>query len=348
MAATMKAAVLYDVRDLRIEQVPRPQITEPDQVLVKIDAVGICGSDIHWYEQCRIGMVVVTDPLILGHESAGEVLEVGEEVVGLKPGDRVAIEPGRTCRRCEYCKSGRYNLCRDLPFLGTPPVDGAFCQYLAWPYDFLFKLPDELSLEEGAMMEPMAVGMHAVRLTGVRVGDTVVVIGAGPIGLTTLQAAKAHGATQIIVSDVVPFRLAAAQKLGATDVINAAQADVPEAVKELTNGRGVDAAFECVGLSQTISDAIKSARPGGRVQLVGVGPESVDDFPIWSVMENELTITGLFRYANAYPPAIAAAQAGIVDVKSLITHRFSLDELPEAIAWVSDHKSAVIKAVVVP
>ena len=348
MAATMKAAVLHKAADLRVEQVPMPQITEPDQVLVKIGAVGICGSDLHWYEQGRVGTIVLTDPLIIGHESAGEVVEVGEEVVGLKPGDRVAIEPGYTCRRCEYCKSGRYNLCRDLPFLGSPPGDGAFCQYVAWPYDFLFKLPDELSLEEGAMMEPMAVSMRAVRLIGVRAGDTVAVIGAGPIGLTTLQAAKAHGATQIIVSDVIPFRLAVAERLGATEVINAAQADVPEAVKELTDGRGVDAAFECVGLSQTISDAIESARPAGRVQLVGMGPESVDDFPIWSIMENELTVIGLFRYANAYPPSIAAAQAGLVDVKSLITHRFSLDELPEAIAWVSEHKAEVIKAIVLP
>lgn len=348
MAQTMKAAILYDVRDLRVEQIPRPEITSPDEALVKVEAIGICGSDMHFYQHGRVGDIRITGPIVLGHEAAGEVIEVGAQVTGLAPGDKVAIEPGRTCRRCEDCKSGRYNLCPDVSFLAAPPVDGAFCEYLAWPADFLFELPANMSVEEGAMMEPLAVGMHGARRMGVKAGDSVAVLGAGPIGLTCLQAARVHGATSTIVSDVIPLRLQTAAKLGATHVLNAGEVDVTEAIMDLTNGRGVDVAFECVGIGPTIAEAIKVARPGGKVQLVGMGPETVDDFPIWGVMAKELDLSGLFRYANCYPPAIAVTASGQADVKSLVTHRFPLDQTPEAMQWVIDHKDEVIKAVIIP
>ena len=346
MADTMQAAVMYGIEDVRVEQVPKPQITSPDQALVKVGAVGICGSDLHYYQHGYIGDFVVTEPLILGHEAAGQVVEVGEQVTQLQSGDRVAIEPGRTCQRCEYCKSGRYNLCRDVIFLATPPVDGAFCEYLAWPADFLFKLPDNMSLADGAMMEPLSVGMHAARLAGVKAGDTVAVLGAGPIGLTALQAARVHGATTVIVSDVIPRRLQTAEKLGATNVLNAAEVDVVEAIMDLTGGRGVDVAFECVGLAPTVAQALKVARAGGKVQLVGMGPATIDDFPIWDILAKELSVSGLFRYANCYPPSIAVTASGQVDVKSLVTHRFPLEETPPAMQWVIDHKDEVIKAVI--
>ncbi len=348
MAETMKAAVLHAVHDMRVEQVPKAKITEPDEVLIRIKAVGICGSDIHFLTRGRIGDFILEQPTIMGHESAGEVVEVGPAVKNLKPGDLVAIEPGKTCRRCEFCKSGRYNLCPDVVFLAAPPVNGAFCEYLAWPEDFCFKLPEGMTAEEGAMMEPLSVGLHAVRLAGVRGGDAVAVLGAGPIGLTTLQAAKAHGATRIIVTDVVESRLEFARKLGATDVINAAEQDVVEAIRELTSGRGVDAAFECAGTQATLEQAFKVARDGGSVQLVGMPAELNPPIPIYDLINRELTVRGTFRYANCYPPAIALAASGKVDVKSLITHRFSLDETPEAMMFVHENKDKVIKAVILP
>lgn len=348
MAETMQAAVMYGIGDVRAEQVAKPEITSPDQALVKIGAIGICGSDMHFYQRGRIGHCVVTGPHILGHEAAGEVVEVGEQVTELQPGDTVAIEPGYSCRRCEYCKSGRYNLCRNLPFLGTPPVDGAFCEYLVWPADFLFKLPANMSLEEGAMMEPLAVGMHGARRMEVKGGDSVAVLGAGPIGLTTLQAARVHGASTLVVTDVIPLRLQVAERLGATDILNASEVDVVEAITDLTGGHGVDVAFECVGIATTILQAMKMTRPGGKVQLVGMGPVTIDDFPVWELMVKELDLSGLFRYANCYPPAIAMTASGQVDVKSLITHRFTLEETPQAMQWVADHKDEVIKAVIVP
>ena len=345
LAQTMCAAFLRDIGDIRLEEVPIPALDGSDQVLVQIKAVGICGSDLHYYEKGRIGTAIVREPLILGHEAAGEVVEVGEQVTDVQPGDRVAIEPGRTCGRCEFCKSGRYNLCREVIFLGTPPVHGCFCEYVAWSADFLFKLPDQMSCEEGAMMEPLAVGIHAARLSQIGLGDSVAVLGAGPIGLVSLQAAAAAGATLTIATDVIPYRLQMARQLGATHTLDAGN-DVVEAVMELTEGRGVDVVIDCVGLDETARQASRLARRGGHIQIVGMAADTADQFPLAEINNAELTLSGTFRYANCYPSAIAAAVAGKVDVKSLITHRFPLTKIPEAMAWVAENKQQVIKALI--
>ena len=343
----MRAAVLHSAGDLRIEEVPRAQITSPHEALVRVEAVGICGSDMHYFQHGRIGDYVVREPMTLGHEAAGEVVAVGEEVTQLKPGDRVAIEPGYTCRRCEFCKAGRYNLCADVIFMATPPIDGAFCDYVAWPADYLFKLPERLSYEEGAMMEPLAVGVHAAARAAVSLGNSVAVLGAGPIGLVTLQAATAAGAALTIVTDVIPFRLRMATQLGATHVLDA-QDDVAEAVEELTGGRGVDVVADCVGLPETIRQATQIARRGGHIQAIGLAAETVDQFPLFAVINKELSLAGSFRYANRYPAALAAVAAGAIDVQAMITHRFPLTEAPEAMAWVAEHKDQVIKAIIRP
>lgn len=348
MADMMKAAVLHKVHDLRVEDFPKPTIEQPDDVLVHIGAVGVCGSDIHFLERGRIGDFVVTEPVILGHEAGGTVEEVGPDVKTLAPGDRVAIEPGRPCRRCEWCHRGEYNLCPDVIFLAAPPVHGAFCEYMVWPADFLFKLPENVSIEEGAMCEPLSVGMWAATRAGVSPGDLVAVLGAGPIGLTALQAAAYFGATTIIATDFVPFRLKAAQRLGATDVIDLNEADAVEAIMNLTNGRGVDVAFECAGAIPSTQQCIHITRNGGTVQFVGM--PSVDDFelPVYQMIGKELTVGGLFRYANCYPPSIAGIASGRIDVKSLITHRYSLDDCPEAMAFARDEKDKALKVVVNP
>jgi L-iditol 2-dehydrogenase len=344
----MRAAVLHAVGDMRVEEVPKPAITAPDEVLVRIRAVGICGSDIHFLKRGRIGDIILETPTIMGHESAGEVVEVGGAVRKVQPGDLVAIEPGRTCRRCEFCKSGRYNLCPAVVFLAAPPVHGAFCEYLVWPEDFLFKMPAGMTAEEGAMMEPLSVGLHAVRLAGVRGGDSVAILGSGPIGLTTLMAARAQGATTIVVTDVVAQRLNVARQLGATHVVQAGETDAYEAIMDLTGGRGVDAAFDCAGSLTTLQQALRIARDGGAVQLVGMPAELMPALPIYDIINRELTVRGTFRYANCYPPALALAAAGAAPVKRLITHHFSLEQTPEAMLWVDEHKDQVIKAVVHP
>jgi L-iditol 2-dehydrogenase len=348
MPDTMKAAVMYGIDDIRIEQVPMAQLAAPDWALVRIGAVGICGSDIHFLEEGRIGCFVVEGPLILGHESAGTVVEVGAEVRGLAPGDRVAVEPGYPCRKCEFCKTGRYNLCADVTFLACPPTNGVFCEYLAWPADFLFKLPDNVSLEEGAMIEPFSVGLHAARRAGIRAGETVAVLGSGPIGLCALQAARASGATTVIVADLEQSRLDRALGLGAGDVVNLREADPVEAIVGLTNGRGVDVVLECSGSVPALQTAVRVARRGGTVQLVGNFSVPEPNAPIQELIERELNLSGLFRYANCYGASVELIADGKVDTKSLITHRYSLDETLEAMRWVSHNKDKVIKGVIAP
>jgi L-iditol 2-dehydrogenase len=264
MPKTMKAAVLHAVDDLRIQDVPVPRLTEPDDVLVRIRSVGVCGSDIHYFREGRIGRYIVGQPMILGHECAGEVVEVGEAVVDLKPGDTVALEPGIPCRKCVFCRTGRYNLCRDVVFFATPPIDGAFCEYVTHPADFAFRLPEGMSLDEGAMMEPLAVGMYAAQRAGIATGDTVAILGSGPIGLMALQAARARGATTLIATDVSPMRLEMARKLGATHALDARDVDVVKAVRDLTGGRGADAVMEAAGTPPTIEQALRAAKSGGR------------------------------------------------------------------------------------
>ncbi|MEN6304433.1 MAG: alcohol dehydrogenase catalytic domain-containing protein, partial [Armatimonadia bacterium] len=237
MGETMWAAVLNGVSDLRVEEVPRPELTDPCHAMVRVRSVGICGSDLHFYTEGRIGDFIVEEPLILGHEAAGEVIAVGEAVTCLQVGDRVAIEPGYPDRTCRLCKQGRYNLCESVTFLATPPVDGAFCEYLSWPADFLYKLPEALSLDEGAMIEPLSVGLHAVRMAAVSPGQSVAVFGAGPVGLATLQAALAAGATTAVVVDSVPYRLEAARSLGATHTLAAGAENVAQ-IRDLTEGDG--------------------------------------------------------------------------------------------------------------
>ncbi len=348
MSETMKAAVLHAVGDMRIEDVPKPEVTSPDDVLIRITSVGICGSDIHFLKHGRIGNIILDKPTIMGHESAGEVVGIGSAVTRVEPGDLVAIEPGKTCRRCEFCKSGHYNLCREVVFLAAPPADGAFCEYLVWPEDFVFKMPEGMTADEGAMMEPLSVGLHAVRSAGVRGGDSVAVLGAGPIGLTTLMSAKAHGATTIIVTDVFDTRLANAKRMGATHVINVRETDPVAAIKDLTGSRGVDASFDCVGSELTLQQALQVARNQGAMQCVGNPQELLPRLPIFEIINRELTVRGTFRYVNCYPPAITLTAAGAVDVRSMVTHHFPLAETVKAMEWVDQNKDKVIKAVIHP
>jgi len=344
MTGKMKAAFLYKPGDIRIEEmdVPTPKDNE---ALIKLKAVGVCGSDVHFYEVGRIGDFVVKEPLILGHECAGEVIEVGKNVKTVKIGDRVALEAGVPCRICEFCRSGRYNLCSSVVFLAAPPFHGAYREYIAHPEDFLFKLPDNMTYEEGAMIEPLSVGTYAAERGGVNVRNTVVIIGAGTIGLMTLQAVKARGATDIIITDLEPFRLELAKKLGATHTVNAKEVDAIQKVLELTNG-GADVIMEAVGAPATIQQTIKMARPGAVIVLIGM--PTVDDIPIRIVEAicKEVDIRGIFRYANAYRPAIKLVSKGKIDVKSMITTRFPLDKVQEALEYPGKHPGTCIKVMV--
>ncbi len=346
MAETIKAAVLHGVGDVRIEQWPAPGPLKPDEARVRIHTVGVCGSDVHYFERGRIGPFVVTEPLILGHECCGIVEEVGAEVKNVKPGDAVAVEPGVPCRHCEFCHTGRYNVCRDVVFMGTPPHHGAFREVVNWPADFLYKLPEGMPTEQGALVEPLAVGMWACRRGEVKGGDTVAVLGCGTIGLMTLQAAIAEGATTIIASDVVESRLEMAKKLGATHAVNAATTDFVGAVAEITGGRYADVVLECAGLALTQAQAVHCVKPGGIVVIVGLAPEDSFEYPIMEMMTRECDIRGVFRYANVFEDCVQLIAAGRINVEPMITRRYDLEHTGEALRFAMEQKTAAIKVAV--
>jgi L-iditol 2-dehydrogenase len=316
-----RAAVLHAPGDVRVEERPIPE-PGPHDVLVEIAAVGVCGSDVHYYEHGRIGPRVVRAPHVLGHESAGRVIATGERVTRHASGDRVALEPGVPCGRCRECRTGAYNLCRDVRFLGAPPTDGAFTRYLALHEDFAHALPDAVSDEEGALMEPLSVALWACEKAGVSAGDRVLVTGAGPIGLLVTQVARARGAVEIVVTDVNERRLQLAGAMGATHTVGA--------------GRGgrvgeADALIECSGHPQALRDGIAALRPAGTAVLVGMGGDAQSSVPLSLIQAREIWLTGTFRYAGTYPAAIALAASGAVDLAAIITGHFGLDEVGAAL-----------------
>ncbi|MEN6479506.1 MAG: NAD(P)-dependent alcohol dehydrogenase [Anaerolineales bacterium] len=352
MNEMMLCAVLHGVGDVRLERRPVPT-PRPDQVLVRITRVGVCGSDVHYFTHGRIGDYVVREPLILGHEAAGVVAALGDQVTDFQIGDRVTLEPGYTCRQCRYCKSGHYNLCPHVTFMATPPVDGAFCEYVAWPADFCFALPGSLTDEAGAMMEPLSVGLWAAHRGAVQPGDTVAVFGAGPIGLLTLQACRVAGATTLIAVDVEDRRLQHARRLGATHTINDRDHHAVERIREIVGDaalppayRGVDVAFETAGAIPTTRNALAATRPGGVAVLTGLPPDPLVELDIVSAASKEIDIRGQFRYANRYPRALALVEAGRIDVESLVTHHFPLTQAAEALAFANEHKDVALKVMV--
>lgn len=344
MTNTMKAVVLHKPHDLRLEERPIPDVSD-DQVLVSVRKVGVCGSDIHYWDRGRIGPIIVTVPMVLGHECAGEVVTMGKDVTHLHIGDRVALEPGVPCGECEFCRGGHYNLCPDVVFFATPPEDGAFCEYVAHPADFCFKLPDGVSFEEGAMCEPLSVGIHAVRRAGIGLGDSVLITGAGTIGLVTLMAALAAGATTTIITDVQLSRLALARVLGATAAVDVRSADVTEPVQDLTHGRGVDAVIECTGVSAAMLTGLSAVKSGGTVVWVGTADDKYT-IPAVIVIRRELDIKGIFRYRHTYPAAIELIATGRAAVARLVTHRFPLNRLPEAMEVAHTGRDGAIKVIV--
>lgn len=344
--ATMKAAVMTAPGSIEIEERTIPEIG-PDDVLVRVGAVGICGSDVHYYATGRIGRYVVEKPIILGHESAGTVVAVGSHVTTHQVGDRVAMEPGIPCRRCEYCKSGRYNLCPDVVFMATPPVDGAFCEYYACPADFAFILPDNVSLEAAAMIEPLACGLHAVHRAKLQPGESVAIFGAGPIGLMALQAARAYNASTRIIIDPDDNRLQLAAKIGATATINPNDSASASTLADLAK-TGIDVVIEASGAPGTSQRVTDIARRGGRVVFIGLPGQEHVPFSVLQLVDKELDVLGVFRYANVYPQAIQLLQTGQVDVTSMITHHRSLEQTGEAMEIAHRRTEGAIKVIITP
>ena len=345
MDGMMKVAIMTDIGKMDYVERPIP-VPKDDEVLVKLEYVGICGSDMHYYESGAIGDFVVKPPFVLGHEPGGVVVEVGKDVHTLKVGDRVALEPGKTCGHCEFCREGKYNLCPDVQFFATPPVDGVFQEYVAHEAGLCFKLPDNVSTLEGALIEPLAVGFHAAIQGDAHLGQKAVVMGAGCIGLVSMMALKARGVSEVYVVDIMEKRLEKALELGATGVINGAKEDVLERVKELTDGAGMDLVIETAGTEITTRQAIHMAKKGSNIVLVGYSKTGEMTLPMSLVLDKELTFKTVFRYRHIYPMAIDAVAAGKVNLKGIVTDVFRLDEAQKAMDYSVNNKADIVKAVI--
>jgi L-iditol 2-dehydrogenase len=335
----MRAAVLREPGDVVIEERPIPQ-AGPGEVVVRVRAVGVCGSDTHYYEHGRIGRFVVEAPLVLGHEAAGEVTDLGPGVTKLAVGQRVSIEPGVPDLTCGQCLAGRYNLCPNMRFFGTPPVDGAFAEYVVVHEAFAHPVPASVGDDAAALLEPLSVGIWACMKARVTAGSRVLITGAGPIGLVSVQAALAFGATEVVVSDVNPARLALAKELGATMVIDAREASVTDL------HRSPEVLLECSGHPPAIGEAIRALDRAGRAVLVGMGGDEIV-LPLSVIQERELKLTGTFRYAGTWPRAIALIASGRINLDRLVTGTYRLDQAQEALtAGRRDQQS--VKVVVHP
>lgn len=344
---TMNISLLNKPFDMEMKEVKVPKIGATD-VLVKVMAVGVCGSDVHYYEHGRVGEFVVEKPLILGHECSGVVTDIGSNVTRFKVGDRVAIEPGVPCGECEYCKSGKYNLCPDVEFLATPPVDGAFSQYISHPEGFLFHIPEALSYEEATLNEPFSVGVQACKRANVQPGSTVVIMGMGPVGLMAVVAAKAFGATKIIVSDLEKIRLDEALKLGATHAINIKEEGVATRINEITKGKSVNYAFETAGNPIALQNALAALNNGGTLAIVGLPQQENIELNIPFIANHEINIVGIFRYANTYDMGLEMLASTSADLNTMFTDAYDLNEAKEAMEQARTNKSGSLKVMVYP
>jgi len=336
MSTDNLSAVLYGIDDLRLEQTPLPEEPGHNEVILESHTVGICGSDVHFLTEGRIGPFIMKEPLILGHESSATVVKVGPSVKHLKVGDRVAVEPQIPCRVCDSCKHGHYNVCPDTKFFATPPYNGSLTRLYKHAADFCFKLPDNVSYEEACLMEPLAVAVHACRRAGVKTGDTVLVVGAGPIGMSSILVAKAFGATKILVTDINGKRVDAAHKLGANfSYVIGAGSDAEKNAEEIVTlmGGPPDVTIECTGAGAATSLAIYATRTSGTICLVGMGSGPLN-VPLTYAITKELMITTSLRYANCYPLALLMIAEGKVDPRPMITHRFDLEHTLEAFETV--------------
>jgi L-iditol 2-dehydrogenase len=335
---TMRASVLTGVGSLAIEDRPVPS-PAPHEVLVEVAAVGVCGSDVHYYRHGRIGDYVVTAPMILGHELSGRIEAVGADVDSSRVGQRVAIEPQRPCRRCRQCMSGHYNLCPHMRFFATPPVDGALCRFVTIDAEMAHRVPDSMSDEAAALLEPLSVAIATMRKAAIAPGSSLLIAGAGPIGVMCAQTARAFGAARVVVSDPVAARRERVRQFGATAVLDPAADDVAALDPK------VDAFVDASGAPPAVVSGIRAVAPAGRVVLVGMG---ADDYslPVSYIQNMELVVTGVFRYTDTWPTAIHLVTSGAVDLDSLVTGRYDLDHVAEALDSDTDPDS--LKSIVVP
>lgn len=345
----MKKAYLTGIRRIELRDVPDPKVAAPDDVLIRLEAIGVCGSDLHYYRDGRIGEQVVQFPFAVGHECAGTVVQAGP-AAGVRVGQRVAVDPLVACGQCDQCLAGRENTCRSQMFLGCPgQLEGSNAELLLMPGRCALPIADSVTFEQAVMAEPFAIGLWAVRLAGAIAGKRIVILGCGPIGLCVLQALQASGPCDVFAIDLLEPRAALARRTGAdaAEAVNAADAEAAAAI--LTrHPLGVDLVFECAGVQETIDLAGKVLTPGGRLVVVGIPPISRLSFDMNYYRRKELSVQNVRRQNGCAKDALALIAAGKVDLGPQITHRFRLAQVQEAYDLVADYNDGVVKAVIAP
>ncbi|OGV52065.1 MAG: hypothetical protein A2X49_06760 [Lentisphaerae bacterium GWF2_52_8] len=345
----MKSACLTGLRKVEVLELPRPERKNPDDVLVRIKSCGVCGSDVHYYRDGRIGPSACSYPHYIGHEPAG-VVEEAKPGSSFSPGDRVAIEPGLNCGVCEFCRDGRPNICPSVKFLASPGVPGAFQEYLVLRESQLLRLPDNLGFDEGAMLEPLGIAWHAVlNLAKLQHGESIAVFGAGPIGLLILSLAKIYGCGEAFISDPLDWRLDFAKRhCGADFVLNPEKDDVPRRILEESKGRGVDLSFEAAGMQQSIDHSFEAVRIGGKAVLAGIPEAQAISYNPHLARRKELQILNVRRSKQTLKDCTNLAASGKIKLGPYVTHRFSLDETASAFELVDGYRDKVIRAVINP
>ena len=338
----MRALVLEEKGRLALRDIDLPQDLGPQDVRIRTHTVGVCGSDVHYYTHGKIGPFVVNAPMVLGHEASGTVIEVGAGVTALQVGDRVCMEPGIPDPASRASRLGIYNVDPAVTFWATPPVHGCLAPEVVHPAGFTFKLPDQVSFAEGAMVEPFAVGMQAALRARIQPGDVGVVTGAGPIGMMVALAALAGGCSKVLVSDVAQPKLDIIGRYPGIEVVNLRQRTAQEAVMAMTGGWGADVAFECSGSAAAVLDLANLIRPGGAVVLVGMPVDPVP-FDIVRLQAKEARVETVFRYANVYDRAVALMASGKVDLKPLITANYGFDQSIAAFERAAEGRSGDVK-----
>ena len=345
MAEMMKAGFLLGKFNFEVREIEKP-IPGDDEVLIRVKHVGVCGADIDFFTHGALGPWVVDCPSILGHEPAGEVAGFGKNVKGFALGDKVCVEPGEPCWTCDYCKKGLYNLCPDVQFHGVPGITGAFREFLTASKNLVFKLPAGVSTLEGALVEPLAVGLQAVSQSEAKPGMTATILGSGCVGLMILQALRIRGLREIYVVDIVENRLAKAKELGAAATVNASKVDTVEEIRRLTNGQGTDLTFEVSGNKACTLQTVHVTKRGGTITMLGLSNYESIPFDINGMICGQITVKSVFRYANQFPVAIDALKNGLVDLKSIVSDVFKLEDIQAGLEYNVSNKNFVIKEVI--
>lgn len=342
----MKAVVLTGIRQMEIRDVPEPSIKNDSDVLLRVEMVGVCGSDVHYYETGRIGSQIVEYPFIVGHECAATVKAVGSAVTRVKVGQKIVVEPAASCHECDQCRIGRENTCRKLRFLGTPGQgNGCLCEYIVMPQECCFPTNGAITLEQGVLCEPFAIGVYSVKQAQMPENAKVAILGSGPIGLSCMAAAQAEQAEAIYMTDRIEQRMEVAKKAGAVWVGNPEKGDIVKAILE-REPLGMDVVYECAGEQSTLDESIELLRPGGRLILVGAPRFERVSFVIDKMRRKEITIVNIRRQNDCTQRAIDLIASGKAKIDFMITHRFKIEQAKQAFDMVADYRDGVVKALI--